>query len=92
MFAQESILEKISFRSFCNSGIERIVIPKGVAEIPEGAFYECTRLKEVAFEEESRLKTIGARAFNGCRNLANVILPEGLETIGYNAFYYCESL
>ena len=37
-FAEGSRLEKIAVRSFCESGIKRVTIPKGVEEIPEGAF------------------------------------------------------
>ena len=33
------------------------------------------------------LKRIEYRAFNGCRNLKDILLPEGLEFIGKEAFY-----
>ena len=85
-FVPGSKLEKIGSGSFYKTGIERIVIPKGVEEIRESTFYECKDLKEVLFEEGSRLKTIGEDAFNGCANLTKMTFPEGLEKIGIGAF------
>lgn len=38
------------------------------------------------------VKTIGASAFNECKNLQSVSLSEGLETIGESAFANCKSL
>ena len=38
-FAPGSRLEKIQFRCFYDTGIERIVIPKGVEEINDFTFY-----------------------------------------------------
>ena len=35
---------------------------------------------------------IGAHAFNGCKGLFTVKLPEGLQTVGSAAFYGCENL
>ena len=34
----------------------------------------------------SSVKNIGTYAFSGCTNLTEVILPDGLENIGYAAF------
>ncbi len=37
----------------------------------------------------SGVKSLGAETFRGCRNLASVTLPEGLEEIGAHAFHDC---
>ena len=42
--------------------------------------------------ENSRLKSIGAHAFDYCRALENIILPDSVETIGDQVFRYCTSL
>eukprot|EP00980_Cylindrotheca_fusiformis_P014479 scaffold3872_cov87-Cylindrotheca_fusiformis.AAC.1 len=40
----------------------------------------------------STVKVIGDSAFLGCRLLARLVLNEGLERIGKNAFHFCEGL
>ena len=52
-FSEESSLEKIGARSFFGAGIEKVVIPKRVVEVMDGAFRECAGLKEVVFEDGS---------------------------------------
>ena len=86
VFAPGSSLKAIGLRSFCNAGIERIAIPKNVEEISESAFEECENLREVVFEEGSRLSTIWNYAFKYCRHLAKIEFPEGLKSIGVGAF------
>ena len=92
VFAPGSRLEKIGRGGFCDSGIKRIVIPKSVEIIQDSTFYKCKNLKEVAFEEGSKLKIIQAGTFYGCANLTNINLPEGLARIIRCAFCYCKSL
>ena len=38
------------------------------------------------------LTTIGANAFNNCRNINNISLPDGVTTIGERAFFECIQL
>ena len=38
------------------------------------------------------LTTIGANAFNNCRNINNISLPDGVTTIGEQAFFECIQL
>lgn len=66
-----------------NTNIKKIIIQKGVTEIPDGAFQGCWALEEVQFPEG--LKRIGAKAFNGTI-LQIVTLPSTLEYIGDEAF------
>ena len=80
------MLEKIGKGSFWESGIERIVIPRGVEEIPFGAFELCKSLKEVIFETESILKKIDDYAFENCTSLGNIQFPDGLEIIENSCF------
>lgn len=58
-FAPGSKLEKIGSESFCNTGMERITIPKSVKEIQDSAFRNCESLKYVIFEAGSVLEKIG---------------------------------
>ena len=80
------MLGKIGKGSFWESGIKRIVIPKGVEEIQRSAFEHCRNLKEVVFVAGSALKNIGNWVFCNCTNLKNILFPDGLETIGRGCF------
>ena len=66
--------------------MHKVVIPKSVTEIRQFAFTICEHLKEVVFEDGSTLKTIGDAAFTGCSALEKIVLPEGLEEIGFGSF------
>lgn len=61
-----------------------------ISEIPENAFREMFRLKEVVLPESCA--KIGNSAFYNCRILTNIIFPENLNTIGSRVFYGCSSL
>lgn len=66
-----------------------IVIPEGVTDIGEIAFYGCTNLREVVFP--SSLRYIREEAF-GDSGIEEVILPSGLELVGEKAFFGCDAL
>lgn len=58
---------------------KKVVIPEGVVEIGEKAFYGSSVEEAVL---PSTLRVIGERAFNCCENLSRINLPDGLEEIG----------
>ena len=66
-----------------------VVIPEGVTDIGEVAFYGCSNLKQIVFPES--LKFIREEAF-GETALEEVLLPPGLELIEEKAFFSCEAL
>ena len=70
--------------------LKNIVIPEGVTEIGERAFYYCTSLESVIFPRS--LKKICSGAFMGCSSLRHVELQEGLEELGTHAFGATSSL
>lgn len=61
-------------------------IPASVVEIGEGAFAGLTTLTDVIFDGESSLRIIGNDAFFACTALANITLPNSIESIGTYAF------
>ena len=69
--------------------ISSVIIPEGVTDIGEIAFYGCANLREVVFP--SSLRYIREEAF-GESAITEAILPEGLELIEEKAFFSCESL
>lgn len=72
-----------------NEDITSVIIPEGVSDIGEIAFYGCAGLKEVVFP--SGLRIIREEAF-GETGITEAMLPAGLEVIEEKAFFSCESL
>ena len=66
-----------------------LVIPAGVTDIGEVAFYGCANLRQVVFPDS--LKIIREEAF-GETAIGEVILPAGLELIEEKAFFSCAAL
>ena len=64
--------------------VSKLIIPEGVTEIKDYAFYGCTGITEVVIP--SSVTRIGNNAFYGCENLANVEIQGAVESLGYNAF------
>ena len=71
--------------------ITTVTVHKDCQIIFDFAFENCTSLVEVTFEEDSQLTQIGSYAFKGT-GIQQLILPNGLETIGTNAFENCTQL
>lgn len=79
----------------CANGINRVVVPKYIANIPvtvigEYAFNKCSELKNLVLQEG--ITAIDYGAFEGCASLVDVKLPESLTRIGDSAFSGCISL
>lgn len=77
-------LTTIPTNAFSCSGIEEINIPKKVTEIKKNAFGTCDSLKKVTIP--GNVKSIAESAFQKCSKLDEVIIEEGCEYIGPNAF------
>ena len=71
---------------FIKSGLTSLHIPASTTTIGY-QFAEETPIVSLTFAENSQLTSIGHRAFMNCKSLVGpVILPDGLETIGYGMF------
>lgn len=65
--------------------VENIKLGSSVKKIGSYAFNDC---KLESIDIPSSTEEIGAKAFYSCKNLKTVILHEGLQTIGDDAFTY----
>ena len=67
-----------------------LILPYGVREIGNKAFYECTSLKGVTIPDS--VTSVNKNAFYNCSSLTNVIIPDSVTSIGVEAFRNCSSL
>lgn len=79
--------------TFANdSNLTSVTIGSGVSGICSYAFAYCYNLEEVTFKSDDKLTTLRDNAFNDCRSLKTIALPNPLTTIPNYAFYNCRSL
>ena len=96
-FEKPSSLKYVGNYAFACAKIkEPFEIPASVEELGMNAFIELngylSNLQTVAtisFEQGSKLKTIGKQAFRYSNVTGTLVLPNGLETIGEEAFSCC---
>lgn len=72
--------------------VEKIIIKAGITYINEGAFEGYSRLEKVVFDSQSNCRQIGYAAFQSCRSLREIRLPDSVERVGAAAFRDCKSL
>ena len=67
-----------------------IVIPNGVVEVKNYAFYRYDGIKSITFH--SGVTSIGSYAFYYCSGLTRIEIPNSVSKIGEQAFYGCSGL
>lgn len=75
-----------------NSSITSVTIRSAVSEIMQKAFYECSGMTTLAFDEDCTLTQISDYAFAYCSGITSLVLPDSLTTIKYGAFLNCNRL
>jgi len=84
---------KIENNQFCGrKDLVTIIIPNSVRVICAGAFYLCTNLKDIIFEDNSQLQQIDSYAFQNCHNLENINIPDSVLRIRSHAFWACPKI
>lgn len=74
---------------FYATALTEIRLPARLTQVGAWSFYRADNLQSVVFEEEngvSRLQSINYLAFASLPQLSNIVLPNGLKTIGEAAF------
>ena len=80
----------ISYGAFENrKGIVSVVVPDGVKEIGDRAFYGCTDIVEMVLPDS--VERIGEYAFGHCK-FTSIALPSGLTEIDDAVFWHCSNL
>ena len=85
-FEDGSNLTHIGSQAFFKCRVTALCIPASVVTIDNYAFAEGGRLTSVTFEAGSLLQTLGDEVFYRQDFLSEILLPEGLMTIGEGAF------
>ena len=83
-YASVSAVPWFSYRT----QVKSVSIEGYVSTIGQNAFRNCTKLESAKLESQN-LTSIGETAFYNCSALKEILLPSGLETIGYDAFSFC---
>ena len=71
-------------------GCQNTIIPDGVINIGEGAFYECSNLTFITIPNS--VTNIGSDAFHECSNLTSITIPNSVTKIGHWSFKGCSNL
>jgi hypothetical protein len=92
LFESGARLREIGSDAFSNCcQISRFTVPESVEILGDRCFEDCPKLETIEFDGSSRLKTIGARAFLGCK-LHSITIPALTEEIDGSAFLDCPSI
>lgn len=84
-------LVSIGQNAFYYTDIASLILGENLEELSSSAFQSCSSLQHVEIKSQ-KLKIIGSNAFKGCTVLTDIVLPDGLVTIGASAFYECTGL
>lgn len=75
-----------------NYNLSSVTISNSVTSLGNYAFYSCTKLKEVVFEENSKITELPISVFEQCNILKNVDIPSSVTVIKESAFDSCKSI
>ena len=76
---------------FAARDIKQVKIPSFIKYIKSCAFFDCTNLKLIEFEENSQLISIENNAFYNC-SFERITIPKNVRSIGCEAFHSCGQL
>jgi hypothetical protein len=88
---KDILVTKINWWAFSDLDINSIYIHKEITEIGEGAFSNCSNLRKVSIENQSKLKKIGNKSFYNTK-IQELYIPDTVIEIGERAFQDCKEL
>jgi hypothetical protein len=82
-------VESVSDRALSFYAHSALCISRNIASLGEECSTGCDRLRIVAFESDSHLGEISARAFSLCRSLRSIAIPPFVRLLGRGCFSFC---
>ena len=82
----------VAWSAYVQEFLTSIVIGKDITRVGNHAFRNSFAVTSLIFEEGSSLTHIGLRAFRNMRHVENVVLPDTLQVISWDAFGYTTAL
>lgn len=77
---------------FVYSEITSVFIPKTILKIDSFAFRECSKLKTVTFEAGNKMTRLHRSAFEYCKVMDKIVLPDDIAVIEDWAFLECKAM
>ncbi len=92
--ADESVTNIAGYAFSLNNSLVSLQIPSHITDISPYAFYCCSNLSKVTFEEGSQLKALNSLVFYYCQNLYSVTFERNsqLNYIDSYAFHNCKKI
>ena len=75
-----------------NNEILDVVIPNTITDLPEYAFYNCTSIRSISYEDGTQISEIPAHAFENCTSLLVANIPASVNTIDVTSYDGCRRL
>ena len=75
-------MKRINEDMFYDTGITSLTVPRSVEFLDYAAFSRMTALKDLVFEDGSKLKNIGSLLMNECHSIRKIVLPLHILSIG----------
>lgn len=73
-------IEYLGERCFSEAGLKSIRLPDFIKVIPYGCFYKCKDIEQIILG--NKIRKLDSSAFEGCRKLEQINLPETVQVIG----------
>ena len=77
---------------FNGSGIKSAQIPAWMTSVPDFFLTGCKKLETVTFAQNSQVTSIGKNFVSNCPLVQQIVLPEGVQTIGDGLGDNCQAL
>ena len=95
-FAENSELRRLGIYTFVNCGLSEITIPTSVEGMAQYVFYNCSNLRKVTFEKNSKLTYMAAYVFADT-NIEQISFEEGsaltdLQAHAFDGAYQLKSI
>lgn len=72
--------------------VKSVSIPTNIKAIGSQAFWGCSNVESIIFDEGSTLESIGEHAFRGCSSIKNILIPSSVISMGEGVFSECDNL